>query len=137
MQPARRDRVMNGLKTGGLDVVGNCDLISEGFDAPGCEAVIIGAPTSSVTRYLQQAGRAMRPGEGKTALILDLAGISHDLGLPDDVREWDLADGEIRQPHESAPNAARMPELPGGVLGAHLPAMPPHRTADGSGTGGG
>ena len=54
---ARRDRVMNGLKTGGLDVVGNCDLISEGFDAPGCEAVIIGAPTSSVTRYLQQAGR--------------------------------------------------------------------------------
>ena len=48
----------------------------------------------------------MRPGEGKTALILDLAGISHDLGLPDDVREWDLADGEIRQPHESAPDAA-------------------------------
>ena len=37
--PARRDRVMNGLKTGGLDVVGNCDLISEGFDAPGCEAM--------------------------------------------------------------------------------------------------
>ena len=27
---ARRDRIMNELRTGGLDVVGNCDLISEG-----------------------------------------------------------------------------------------------------------
>ena len=26
----------------------------------------------------------MRPGEGKTALVLDLAGISHELGLPDE-----------------------------------------------------
>ena len=62
---------------------------------------MLGAPTRSVTRYLQQAGRAMRPGEGKTALVLDLAGISHELGLPDEVREWDLADGEIRQPKKA------------------------------------
>ena len=39
----------------------------------------------------------MRPMAGKTALILDLAGISHELGLPDDVREWSLDDGEIRE----------------------------------------
>ena len=99
--PARRDRIMLEFKTGGIDVVGNCDIISEGFDAPTCEAVLLGAPTRSVTRYLQQAGRAMRPGEGKTALVLDLAGISHELGLPDEVREWDLADGEIRQPKKA------------------------------------
>ena len=54
----------------GLDVVGNCDLISEGFDAPACEAILMGSPTTSVTRYLQQAGRAMRPGQDKVALIL-------------------------------------------------------------------
>ena len=93
---SRRDRIMNELRTGGLDVVGNCDLISEGFDAPSCEVVMMGAPTMSVTRYLQQAGRAMRPGQGKTALILDLAGNSHELGLPDEVREWSLEDGEVR-----------------------------------------
>ena len=77
---ARRDRIMNELRTGGLDVVGNCDLISEGFDAPACEVIIMGSPTQSVTRYLQQAGRAMRPGIGKTALILDCAGNAHELG---------------------------------------------------------
>lgn len=89
----RRDRIMNALRTGGLDVVGNCDLISEGFDAPACEVVILGARTKSVTRYLQMAGRAMRPGPGKTALVLDCAEIVHELGLPDEERAWSLEDG--------------------------------------------
>ena len=99
--PTRRDRVMNALKTGGLDVVGNCDLISEGFDAPRCDVALLGSPTRSVTRYLQQAGRAMRPRDGKVALVLDLAGISHELGLPDEVREWSLEDGELREPKKA------------------------------------
>ena len=101
--PARRDRIMNAFRTGGVSVVGNCDLISEGFDAPACEVILMGSPTKSVTRYLQMAGRAMRPGEGKTALILDLAGISYDLGLPTDTREWSLEDGEILDGKKSRP----------------------------------
>ena len=91
----RRDRVMLDFKTGDLDVVGNCDLISEGFDAPACEAVILGAPTTSVTRYLQAVGRPMRYLPNKIAMALDCAGISHELGLPDDEREWSLLSGEV------------------------------------------
>ena len=93
--PVRRDGIMREFRDGGLQVVGNCDLISEGFDAPACEVVMMGAPTRSVTRYLQMAGRAMRP--GKTAMVLDLAGISYELGLPDEPREWSLSDGEVRE----------------------------------------
>ena len=98
--PARRDRIMGALKTGGLDLVGNCNLISEGFDAPACEVVIDGAPTTSVTQYLQRQGRHRRVDDAnpnKVALSLDCAGNSHELGLPDDVREWSLDDGEIRE----------------------------------------
>ena len=95
---ARRDRVMGALRDGGVDVVGNCDLISEGFDAPGCDCILMGAPTRSVTRYLQCAGRAMRYVPGKVALFVDLTGISHHLGLPDDAREWSLEDGEVAKP---------------------------------------
>ena len=95
--PARRDRVMNDFRTGGIEVLGNCDLISEGFDAPACEVVIMGAPTRSVTRFLQMAGRAMRPAPGKTAMVLDLAGITYELGLPDDPRFWSLQDGEVTE----------------------------------------
>ena len=63
---------------------------------------MLGALTASVTRYLQQAGRSMRPAPDKTALVMDLAGISHELGLPDEVREWSLDDGEVTEPTEKA-----------------------------------
>ena len=58
-----RDRVMSDFRQGAVQVVGNCDLISEGFDAPTCSCVMLGAPTRSVTRYLQAAGAgdAARP----------------------------------------------------------------------------
>ena len=107
--PFYRDRIMGEFRTGGVDVVGNCDLISEGFDAPACEVVMMGAATTSITRFLQQAGRAMRPGPGKTALVLDLAGNTYTLGLPDEPREWSLADGEIKESTvgERKPNHCR------------------------------
>ena len=89
--PRRRDRAMAELAEGSVRVVCNVDLISEGFDCPACDAVLMGRPTQSVTLYLQQAGRAMRYREGKTALLLDLAGNVQRLGLPDEKRSWDLA----------------------------------------------
>ena len=92
---ARRQRVMAGFRRKAVTVVCNCDLISEGFDAPSCEVVMLGAPTKSVTRYLQWVGRSMRFLPGKTALGLDLAGNTARLGLPDDPRHWSLDDGEI------------------------------------------
>ncbi len=102
----RRDRVMALFRTGGIDVVGNCDLISEGYDAPSCDVVILGSKTSSVTRFLQAAGRMMRPGPDKEGLLIDLGGSVHELGLPDETRSWSLEDGEIReeQPYDTEPS---------------------------------
>ena len=107
---ARRDRIMAEFRDGAIQVVGNCDLVSEGFDAPGCSAIIMGSPTRSITRYLQMAGRAMRPGPGKQALILDLAGISYELGLPDEPREWTLEDGEVSARRKSEAKPRECPE---------------------------
>ena len=107
---ARRDRIMVEFRDGAIQVVGNCDLISEGFDAPGCSVIMMGSPTRSITRYLQQAGRAMRPGPSKRALILDLAGISHVLGLPDEPREWSLEDGEVSKRRKKKPNPRECPQ---------------------------
>ena len=86
----RRDLVLKEFGEGLIQVVSNVDLISEGTDVPECEVIMAARPTKSVTMYLQQAGRAMRPGKGKTALLLDLAGNSWDLGLPEENRHWDL-----------------------------------------------
>ena len=52
----------------------------------------------------------MRPGAGKRALILDLAGISHELGLPDEPREWTLEDGEVSARRKKEVKPGECPE---------------------------
>ena len=97
----QRDVTMRDFATGKLAVLCNVDLFGEGVDVPECEAVLLGSPTKSITRYLQACGRAMRPRPGKRALVLDLAGISADpdMGLPDEPREWTLSDADPEGRH--------------------------------------
>lgn len=88
-----RNRVINDFRDGKIKVICNVDLISEGFDVPAMEAVILARPTQSLTLYIQQAMRAMRPDKnnpGKRAVIIDHAGNVFRHGLPDEEREWSL-----------------------------------------------
>ena len=94
---------MQSWATGGLSVLTNVQLFDEGVDAPECEVVIDASPTQSITRYLQRAGRAMRPNGNKVALHLDLSGNCFALGLPQDTREWSLSDGELTDTTKSNP----------------------------------
>jgi DNA repair protein RadD len=100
-----------GLKDGSVQVLTSCDLISEGFDAPGVQAGILLRQTKSLAVYMQQVGRLLRPvyapgfdlatREGrlaamaasskKKAIILDHAGNAFRHGLADEEREWSLA----------------------------------------------
>ena len=69
----------------------NVDLFGEGVDVPSLQAVILLRPTQSRGLHLQQIGRALRPSANKPyAVILDHAGNSLRLGLPDDPIEWSL-----------------------------------------------
>jgi superfamily II DNA or RNA helicase len=86
-----RRRLIGALGDGGLDVLTNCGIVSEGVDVPALGAAILLRPTQSLALYLQQCGRALRPAEGKDrALILDFAGNSSRHGLPDEPRLWTL-----------------------------------------------
>ncbi len=90
-----RDAAVSRFRAGHTLVLSNADLFGEGFDVPAIEAAILLRPTKSLSLHLQQVGRALRPCESKTeAIILDHAGNSLIHGLPDDDREWDLADRE-------------------------------------------
>lgn len=87
-----RRRLIAALGSGGLDVLTNCGLISEGVDVPAVGAAILLRPTQSLTVYLQMVGRALRPAPGKArAIILDHAGNCLRHGLPDQPREWSLS----------------------------------------------
>lgn len=103
-----RRKVLTGFARGDIQVVTNCMVLTEGFDAPWCSAVVIARPTSSAPLYIQMAGRGLRPAPGKVdclvidvvgvtgrhklASVVDLAGADIVEALPDELREYDEID---------------------------------------------
>jgi superfamily II DNA or RNA helicase len=85
-----RDRAIDMFRAGDVRVLCNVDIVGEGFDTPACGAGFFCRPTASLTLYLQQVGRILRPSPGKTAFLFDQAGNSRRMGLPDEDREWSL-----------------------------------------------
>lgn len=71
----RRD-IIQRFKDRELRVLANCDLLIQGFDAPGVRALYIARPTFSPSAYIQMAGRGLRGPENggkKECLIVDVA----------------------------------------------------------------
>lgn len=72
-----RQWIYDQFRTGGIQVLSNCMVLTEGFDAPWAEVAVIARPTQSAPLYTQMVGRVLRPWPGKTeALVLDLVGAS-------------------------------------------------------------
>ncbi|MGE4259239.1 MAG: DEAD/DEAH box helicase [Candidatus Babeliales bacterium] len=91
MSDGERAWRLDALASGKLKVLTSCELIGEGLDIPAVTAVIMLRPTLSLSVYLQQIGRALRPADNKPyAIILDHAGNTHRHGLPTEPREWTL-----------------------------------------------
>ena len=85
-----RDRIIQNFREGKITILCNVDLISVGFDCPDVDCCILLRPTDSTALYIQQACRALRFREGKTAIILDHVNNYERHGLPDDERQWSL-----------------------------------------------
>ena len=71
----RRREVIAEFKAGRIQVLTNCDLLTQGFDAPGVRALYIARPTFSPGAYIQMVGRGLRgPANGgkEECLIVDL-----------------------------------------------------------------
>jgi len=58
-----RKRILADFKSGRVQVVCNCAVLTEGFDNPAVEVVIMARPTKSRSLYAQMAGRALRPAD--------------------------------------------------------------------------
>ena len=87
----RRD-MLRRYRARELDQLVTVDIVSEGFDLPAIEVASMARPTQSLSLYMQQFGRALRPLPGKDrALIIDHASntMRHG-GPPDRPRIWTL-----------------------------------------------
>lgn len=90
MPRQERASVLDRFASGALQVLISVDLVSEGFDVPACDCVLLARPTDSLVVFLQQVGRGLRPSD-RPALILDCVGNVHRHGLPDAERAWSLS----------------------------------------------
>lgn len=71
-----RADILKRFRRGELQIVANCQVLTEGFDAPGTSCVLMARPTQSDSLYIQCMGRGLRPANGKAepgedCLILD------------------------------------------------------------------
>lgn len=85
-----RRRIMDNFRSGRIDVLCNCTLLSEGISIDEISCVMLLRPTESVALGIQQMMRCMRFLPSKKAKILDFVGNYLRVGLPDDKREWSL-----------------------------------------------
>ena len=88
--PAKeRKRLVEDFRQGGIQVLVNVDVFSEGFDCPDVEFVQMARPTLSLAKYLQQVGRGLRKTDGKeTCMLIDNVGLYRLFGLPTAYRDW-------------------------------------------------
>ncbi len=86
-----REQCIELFKSGELDCIVNCEIVTEGLDCPGANCIVILRPTKSLTLYLQMVGRGTRTAPNKNYLVLfDFAQNYNEFGLPDEDREWSL-----------------------------------------------
>ena len=91
---SRRD-ALESLRAGTTMVLTNCNVLTEGFDEPRVECVIMARPTKSRLLYAQMIGRGTRLHPGKPNLLVidvadnsrehSLAGIHNVLDLPENI----------------------------------------------------
>ena len=92
-----RRQVIDGFRSGEIQLLTSVDVLAIGFDVPDADCAIMARPTLSEIVYIQQAGRILRPAPGKSdALLLDHAGNSLRFGLPGDFDPPGLGEAETR-----------------------------------------
>lgn len=63
---AERKEIIDRYQRGEIDILTNCAVLTEGFDAPETDCVIVARPTKSEGLYKQIIGRGSRLAPGKT-----------------------------------------------------------------------
>lgn len=75
-----RRRTLVELHDGTIKICTSCGVLTEGFDEPSINCILMARPTKSRGLYIQCVGRGLRTDMGKSdCLVLDFADQGHDL----------------------------------------------------------
>lgn len=94
-----RRQILAQYKAGTIDVLANCAVLTEGYDEPRTDCIVIARPTKSRALYTQMVGRGTRIHPEKVdCLVVDVVGVTevHDLvtipslfGIEQQNKVWD------------------------------------------------
>lgn len=91
-----RKDILNRFNIGFSPIIINVNVLTEGFDSPICNCIVLARPTCSTGLYMQMIGRGMRPYPGKEKLlVIDHGGNIQRHGFVEGKREFTLEDGLI------------------------------------------
>lgn len=83
---AERQNYLNAIKSGQLDFLTNCDVLTTGVDIPNLDLIAVLRKTMSSCLWMQILGRGMRLFEGKeNCLVLDFGGNTAEHGPIDTI----------------------------------------------------
>ena len=85
-----RNKRMEMFRNGKVQILCNCNLISEGITLPNASVALLLRPTCSLPLFIQQSCRVLTPVEGKKAVIIDFVNNVQKHGLPTDNHKWSL-----------------------------------------------
>lgn len=110
-EEVERQAILRRIEVGQTQVISNVGILAEGWDFPACKTLILARPTRSVIRYIQMAGRVLRPAAGKhRALIIDHSGTAARLGYPTEERPLELDDGKPKLPGVQSKKVEQLPK---------------------------
>ena len=90
MSQKERNIKMDMFRSGEVQILCNCNLISEGVTLPNASVALLLRPTMSLPLFIQQACRVLTPVEGKKAVIIDFVNNVQKHGMPTETHNWSL-----------------------------------------------
>ena len=92
MSQKERNKRMALFKDGKVQILCNCNMVSEGVTLPNASVGLLLRATCSLPLFIQQACRVLTPVEGKKAVIIDYVNNVQRHGLPTEDHEWSLSE---------------------------------------------
>ena len=77
-----RSGILGAFRSGQIQVLTNCMVLTEGYDEPSVEGIILARPTKSAALYMQMIGRGTRLYPGKrNVTVVDVVDMTRDQRL--------------------------------------------------------
>lgn len=86
---AKQRKILEDYKNSKNGILINVTMLTTGYNEPSIECLIIARPIKSIPKGIQVWGRGLREFKGRKTTIIDLASVYKNVGLPNEVRDFE------------------------------------------------